>query len=358
MLTKPTILFPGIFSKMGKYLVVVAIYSSLVLLLRDDLRYSLNEVAIVFQGMLITALSIFLAFRTNSAYERWWEARKIWGQVVNDSRTLIRQAITFIVMNNNEKQQAAIRTLAFRQIGWCWALNRSLRKQEVLGYIEEFIPKEEMNDYLERSNIPNAILEKQGHHLRNLFLGGTLDKFHLQAMDKTLSSLTDNMGRCERIKNTVFPPSYSRFTLILLYILNFSIPLSLVDDLGFWVIIINLVVGFIFYYIEVIGFYLEDPFENKPTDTAMSTISRTIEIDLKQMVMENSIPEKMEPGKRHRLLKVLAQTEIPGSFRFLTTVYSPTYIKSHEVAEQLSSSSHAIPKYDWISIVIDLNGNW
>ena len=156
-----------------------------------------------------TVIGLVLAFRTNSSYGRWWEARILWGAIVNDSRSWTRQLLQFVRLNSETED--AVRVLAHRQIAWCYALARNLRGQDPLQDVHEILDKNELESYEGSFNVPNDLLLQQAVELRRLYENGHIELFQWIQLEETLVRLTNSMGGCERIKNTPFRLSYSRF---------------------------------------------------------------------------------------------------------------------------------------------------
>lgn len=243
-----------------------------------------------------TVIALLLGFRTNSAYDRWWEARIIWGGIVNDSRTWVRQLLTFInYEGTSSKEFQEIKKMSFRQMGWNYALTRHLRKQVATQDLEEFISPEELNGLKIKANVPNAILYDQSEEVKKLFFNGQINSYQQVQLDDTLSRFTDGMGKCERIKNTVFPSSYTLLVDLLIYLWIFFLPFGLVDIIGYVLIPTTISLAFSFLVIERIAVYMQDPFESLPSDTPMLSLSKTIEINIKQELGEEQIPKPMEP---------------------------------------------------------------
>jgi putative membrane protein len=247
-----------------------------------------------------TAIAILLGFRTSAAYDRWWEARKIWGSIINDSRTLIRQAIGFFTPTEENKQ--AIDKLASYQIAWNYALANSLRKLSIAQEIQKYLRDDEYEIVATQSNIPNAILKLMEEHLASLYRKGSLAAYHFGMMDQTLKALCDHMGKCERIKNTVFPVHYGFFIRLSIIIFALLLPLELVEFLGILVIPVTFAVILFISVIESIADYLQDPFENRPADIPMSTIARMIEINLKEMTGKKDVPQPLQPDRKGILM--------------------------------------------------------
>lgn len=257
----------------------------------------LNQVSIplavtAFTG---TILSLLLAFRTSQSYERWWEARVVWGAIVNDSRSLVRQVKQF--MPKNDEGLAVARDFARRQGIWCFALSESLRKMEhsdkVAGYFKSMGQ--------DSGNKPNMILD---HHSDALALAS--EQFNINPnkqvqIDSTLVKLCDSMGRCERIKNTVFPRAYSVLIHFLIYVLMTMLPFGLEDQSKLVEISLTIIVPSLFIAIEQTAILMQDPFENRPTDTPMTTLSKSIENTLMEMVGEPPV-NTIEPPTTYYIM--------------------------------------------------------
>ena len=271
-----------------------AAYATLVVVLHRH-GESWIDVPLALPTMLGTALSILLGFRTASSYDRWWEARKIWGAIVNDSRTFARQVLTLLSGRDGERPVALQRELVYRQIAWNYALARSLRGEDPLADAEPYLSGEEIAALRTQQNVPNALLQTQGTRLRDAHRRGLLDRFFFMTVEETLRRLTDHMGMCERINSTVFPGHYSFIVSRTLLVFGFLLPSGLVPYLGWFTIPVALIIELLFSMIEAAGTVLQSPFENRVTDTPMTALSRTIEINLRQQLGETELPEKLQP---------------------------------------------------------------
>jgi putative membrane protein len=256
-------------------------------------------------AMLGTALSILLGFRNGSAYDRWWEARKIWGGIINTSRTLAVQVQ--IYLDAPEKEQEII----YRHIGYVNALRLSLRGQTALleKEVSIFIPQNEWEEWKHMVNVPTQMLRKQALVFKQFTKNGIIDsEFKLFELMHTVQELYDLQGRAERIKKTPFPKYYELYVNVFFYAFITLLPFSLIgkfgelsNTLGYnitWLIIpVTLLVGFVFAAIDKSGSETEDPFENKISDTPMSSICIVIERDLRQMLGKTHIPATLEPNE-------------------------------------------------------------
>lgn len=249
--------------------------------------------------LLGAGLAIFLGFRNNSAYDRWWEARKIWGGVVNTSRTFGRQVTTLISLqhtkglkSDNDLNQLK-KELVYRHIGWVNALRIQLRQQDdKWGDVAQFLDKKEFDQLMKKRNKATQLIQKQGERITDAMLDGLTEDFRHIQFDNTLTELYNLQGQAERIKNTVFPYYYSYFTGMFLWLFLILLPFSLVGKLGWATIPLSTAVSFVFSILHKSGGNTEDPFEGRAIDTPLTTICNTIEIDLKEQLGESDIPEK------------------------------------------------------------------
>jgi len=238
-------------------------------------------------------IGLLLAFRTNSCYGRWWEARILWGAIVNDSRTWTRQLLEFTASTDSDRSTTLTR-LCHRQIAWCYSLSRTLRGQDATQDIGELLTEEEISELREK-HIPNLLLLRQGQELRVLRQQGHLETFEFIELEKTLLRLTNAMGGCERIRNTTFPRSYTRIINLLIYLFVICLPFGLVELPWFGLVSTSISFAFAFLMVDRVSIFLQDPFSNRPSDTPTQSLSRTIDINIREMLGETNLPEKRKP---------------------------------------------------------------
>jgi len=258
--------------------------------------------SIVYVGVLSAALSIFLVFRFNEAYERWWEARKLWGQLVNLSRIFGRQVTTFRGVGSAEDREQ----LVYGQIAFANALRIRLRQKDAdagRAAVEPWL-RQYMHDDADKiaraQNVPNVILQFQGAHIERLLQDDTAGAVMRARFDDTLSGLADVQGSTERIKSTAFPDSVTLITRMLVWGLVLLLFLATVGPDGRGGIIATLAVvvmalGYI--WIDSMARDLKDPFESRDDDTPMSALCTTIERDLREMLYESKLPPVAQPKK-------------------------------------------------------------
>ena len=219
---------------------------------------------------------------------RWWEARALWGRAVNNSRSLARGALTFL-----PAQTAA--TLVHLQIAWAYALRAALLKQDAWADMAPFVPHDIATRVRGAANLPTAL---QGAMARLLMVpesAAVAGSMRIAALDATLSALADAQGGLERIKNTPLPRQFEQFPRVFVVAYCLLLPIGLVHDLGIMTPVGSTVIGSAFYLLDQIGRDIEDPFAGGVHDVAMAAITRTIEVDLRQMLGETDTPKPLEP---------------------------------------------------------------
>jgi len=235
-------------------------------------------------AMVGTAVSLLLAFRTAQSYERWWEARTVWGAIVNDSRSLVRQVVQFVPAGDS----AVVNDFAQRQIVWTYALGESLRRVGFSSKVQRYLDTYE----IEAVNIPNALLDRHSMAIKDLASSGLISDFKQVQLNDTLARLCDSMGKCERIKNTVFPKSYSLLVHALIYGFAIILPFGLDDSQLTVEILLTILIPVMFIAIEKTAIIMQDPFENTPVDTPVTSLAQSIEINIRQTLGEKDVPLK------------------------------------------------------------------
>lgn len=260
-------------------------------------------------GVLGSALAIFIAFRNNSAYGRWWEARQIWGGIVNSSRVLARLTITFSESHSHQPGYSAERSKAFQRstvmkcIAWVHALRLHLRGQELWEEIRPYLDEREFLELRSKQNKPNYLQLLIGREIYTAMANGTLGGFDSFQMEGQLLALANYQGAAERIKNTPLPRQYDYFTRMFVLLFAFLLPFGLLGlfeagtlvDLSWLVIPLSTVLSGVFVIMERTGAANEDPFENLITDVPMTALCNTIERDLKEILGEEELPDRLRP---------------------------------------------------------------
>ncbi|REK05668.1 MAG: hydrogenase [Bacteroidetes bacterium] len=257
-------------------------------------------------AILGSALAIFIAFRNNSSYSRWWEARTLWGGIINSSRVIARLIITLTDSHAHQQNYDKTRSEQFKEvmiykvIAWVHALRLHLRKQDNWQDLTTFFSDQEFNELQNSQNKPNFIHLISGKKIYEAMANGTIGGFDSFQMEGQLLALANYQGGCERIKNTPLLRQYDFFTRVFLYTFMLLLPFSLIGDftkmnIDYLMIPVSITISFVFAIINKVGEVNEDPFENRITDVPLTAMCNTIERDLREMLGETNLPNKLEP---------------------------------------------------------------
>jgi len=247
-----------------------------------------------------SAIGIYVSFRTNSAYDRWWEGRKLWGQLVNSSRHFCAQTVAYLPA---ESLRSACRELVLHQILYVHALRCELRGEPVDQDADVARMAGECSERIDVSQpaLTARLLRGQLRDVASLAADGSLDARKLQSFDTTLATLLDVQGGCERIRNTPLPPMYARISELLIRTYAVLLPLAIVDDLRWLAIPVSIVVCLAFKLISEVGRILEDPFTRGRDALPLHALSRTIERNLRDAIGDTQ-PPPAEPDNDGVLL--------------------------------------------------------
>lgn len=260
-------------------------------------------------GVLGSALAIFVAFRNNSAYARWWEARTLWGNVVSSCRVLARLIITFTDSHahqaNYERERSEIfkRDLIYKCIAYAHTLRLHLRGQNDWQQLQSLLPDHEYREVIAAQNKPNYLQLLMGRKIYEAMANGTLGGFDSFQMEGQLLALANNQAACERIKTTPLPKQYDYFTRVFIGLFSALLPFGMLSffqaenllRLAWLVIPLSALIAVVFVIMERTGAANEAPFENLPTDVPLTALCNTIERDLRELLGETELPEKLEP---------------------------------------------------------------
>ena len=273
-----------------------------------------------------TATAFFVGFKNNQSYDRSWEARKIWGSITNHSRSFSASIRAFVGHNNPDviETDKDIKIIIYRHIGWLYALKNAMgqrtnwehrdraskRQRDVLHKSTEpfeqeivrYLSGEEIEWMKTKRNFATQLLDRQAQHIARLRTKGLVDSNQHVQLQNLISSFYDEQGKSERIKNTPFPRQYATTSTLFIFVFMTLLPFGLLPqflELGerymFLLIPFNLIVSWVFMFMEYVGDVSENPFEGLLNDTPIQTIVRNIEIDLKDMLGEDNLPERTIP---------------------------------------------------------------
>ncbi|HEX8609615.1 MAG TPA: bestrophin family ion channel [Pedobacter sp.] len=247
------------------------------------------EIPVIIPSLLGTAIAFFIGFNNNQAYDRWWEARKIWGSLVNDSRSFARSLLSY-----PEGSDEIARRMIFRHIAFLYALKANLRGVTDEG-LSRYLNDEDVKEIKGQTNMHNALLCIQARDLQKLSRNNQIDGFRFMDLNGMLVRFTDSMGMSERIKNTVFPTTYSYLTKVFIWLFVVSFTLVISQSAGVYSIFLGWLIGFVFVSTQINGMGLVDPFRNNSSGVPLNQITRTIEINLLEMLHETDIPGPVKP---------------------------------------------------------------
>ena len=264
------------FRKMGWVLFSFVIYCSIVVYLelyfKDFLQF---KSTIQVHSLLGFVLALLLVFRTNSAYDRWWEGRKLWGALVNNCRNL---AIKINAVGTTPEEKEYWRLMITNYV---FAMKEHLRDGVKL---EELTINEKTPALENVKHIPNAIAGDMYQKLHLLYKENKISGDQLLTLDKEVKALTDIIGGCERIKKTPIPYSYSLFLKKFIFLYVITIPFGMVYDFNYWTIPIATIILYVLGSIELIAEEIEDPFGTDANDLPTDDLALTIKGNIKEIL--------------------------------------------------------------------------
>lgn len=244
-----------------------------------------------------SGMAIFVGFRTNSAYARWWDARRLWGVLVNATRMLATQTASYLASSGGEptETQRAVITLLSAHVH---ALRTSMRDEKALedAEVRRLLDTPGLFDSAERAalskepNLCHALLDRLHRTLTKEASAGRLDGLRLASMDRTIAEILEAQGGSERIKRTPMPPAYGLIAEYLTYSFGLVFPLALHDELDFWVVPLNMLVAGSFLFVNELGRVLEEPFTLFWNGLPLMALSRTIEANARACLGDRDFP--------------------------------------------------------------------
>ncbi|MEQ8907148.1 bestrophin family ion channel [Ekhidna sp.] len=235
-----------------------------------------------FHSILGVILGLFLVLRTNTAYDRWWEGRKLWGQLVNDTRQLAIKITTFLPEDAKEDR------LFFKKMipNITFAMKHHLRNSILVGEMDFYDEKckDRIINSNHRPNIINKILMERVVQLNK---SGVLSADKLFIVDKEIKGFTDIIGACERIKSTPIPYSYSMFIKKFLFIYCITLPMTFIGEFGYWSIILVVVAFYFLMSVELISEEIEDPFGKDINDLPLDELCVKIKKNIIEIFNNN-----------------------------------------------------------------------
>lgn len=249
-------------------------------------------------SLIAVALGIFLGFRNNTSYDRFWEGRKLWGALVNNSRSVTRQILTLIHPQSDadaDEVQALRIELVHRVIAYVHVFRHHLRGTDALDELRGLIPEPERLALADEINRPAAVLQTLGDRISEAWRRGWVDPMHLPILEASLTAITNIQGGCERIKSTPIPGSYTILIHRIVAVYTCGLPFGIVDAIGYYTPVVVLLIGYAFFGLDAVGDEIEDPFGTEDNDLPLDTLSRMIEVNLRQRLGETDLPPLLTP---------------------------------------------------------------
>ncbi len=280
-------------------LLLNTLIATLVTITHGDLFHLKITLTTIPFSMIGLPLAIFLGFRNNAAYDRYWEARKLWGELVLKSRNLARQCLSLI-------KDAAPATaslglgdvrvrMVYRAIAFSYALKDLLRDAAPSPEIKRLLTDAESKQTGNSSNVPHLLMLGMGQDLRLCLDQEHIDPCLAAAIDNTLSAMGGAAAACERIKGTPIPFSYTLLLHRTAYLYCFLLPFGLVDTIGFMTPFVVAIVAYTFFGLDALGDEIEEPFGSEANDLALDAICRSLEINLRESLADEDIPAPLLP---------------------------------------------------------------
>jgi len=331
MYIRRNIKFKLLFNDSWKFIIVASLWSSLVVYLHEFVGLGLISAPIQPITTIGVAVSIYLGFKGKETYDRWWEARKLWGEIIGASRSFASLTHSFLYKNSDADVPKDIKTkLLHNHLAWVLALKYQLRltsrfKEKRFGIFDQkVVPSEDSSEYMgyldaetrsgisKTSNPAVQILIEQSRYIKELSQKGFLDSIRQSQMIGLVNECLKIQGKCERIKRTPFPRAFAYFGEIFTWIFIILLPLGFIEVFEaqgivykysdtprraymFAMVPFTVIISWIFYTMERVSDSMEDPFEGGINDIPMSAMSRTIEIDLLESLGEGEIPKPIAP---------------------------------------------------------------
>ncbi len=328
-----------VFRFSGGHLVWLTVWATAVTTFYEYFHWEFLHIPWLPLSVIGTAVAFYVGFKNNSAYDRLWEARKIWGAIINSSRMWGTTVKGFVSNQFSEKDfskeelEAIHKKLMYRHIAWLYALRsqlliptpwehinqnkhvRRVTEKRMKRYgnglsnfdgvtekeLEAFLPPDEVTRLINFKNTATQIIDQQSQDLQHLRKLDLIDDFRHMELQKLLNDFYTHQGKCERIKKFPLPRQYGSMSFVFVGIFIFLLPLGMVSEFhklgeysAWFSIPFTILVGWVYLMMELIGDYSENPFEGLGNDIPMLSLCRVIEIDLKQMLGETDIPPAIE----------------------------------------------------------------
>ena len=330
--------FKRIWQFSGKQIIYLMIWSFIVVAIYEAFQLEWLRIPWLPLSLIGTAVAFYVGFKNNSSYDRMWEARKIWGAIVNSSRAWGSTVKGFVSNQFTDKPLEdeglflVKKKLIYRHIAWLYALRSQLliptqwehislggktqrraewyQKEFGVGLVNDevtqselklFLPIDEYERLINYKNTATQIIDQQATDLQDLRAKGMIDDFRHMELQQLLYDFYVHQGKAERIKKFPLPRQYGNMSMVFVFIFIFLLPFGMVSEfakLGDWGTWFSIpftgLVAWVYYMMEMVGDYSENPFEGLGNDIPMLSLCRVIEIDLREMLGETDLPPSIE----------------------------------------------------------------
>ena len=284
----------SVIPKVYPQILLIAILSTLITIIQHWLPDSFPYYGMAPFTLLGIALSLFLGFRNNASYQRWWEARGLWGQLVYDSRSFARQVLSF-VDDDTEAGRDAQRSMIHLTIAFSHAIRHRLRGTSPWQDVDPFVAATYHDSMRQSRNLPNYLMRLLGKQLGEVRRQQLSSELMVQNMDERLTSMTIVLAACERIHYTPLPFAYMLLVHRTTYLYCITLPFGLVASLGWATPLICAVIAYTFFGLDALSEELEEPFGFASNQLPLMALSRTIEINLLEAMGETDLPPEIAP---------------------------------------------------------------
>jgi putative membrane protein len=275
----------SIVPRIAPHIIGFALYAAVIVAAAKHFDFQLGSYGLAPFTLLGVTLSIYLVFRNNAAYDRWWEARKLWGQLVFDIRNFSRAAIALVPADSGQ-----VRPLLMQAVAFCHLLRGLLRNIDASPEARKFI-EADIDRVLASSNKPDAVIRTMAHRIGALRNAGSIDPMDFRILDERLSSLAALQAGCERIAGTPLPFAYTLLLHRSAYLFCLLLPFGLVDSAGWYTVLFTAFVTYSFFGLDALSEELEDPFGVAPNDLPLDALCRVCEISVFEALGE--VPPKL-----------------------------------------------------------------
>jgi len=280
-------------------LAIVLIHAVVVTLVYELFTTDGHWLSITPFSLMGLVLSIFLGFRNNTSYDRFWEGRKLWGGVVNTSRTITRRILTLIDQEDSQRTHRHVHIVA----AYVHLLRQHLRGQWEPKEVQHLLNPEDIQFLEKEGNRPIALLQRLGDRIRAEYKEGNIHPQHLPLLEEGLTDFTNLQGGCERIKSTPIPFSYNILLHRIVAIYCFALPYGLVPLVEGVTPIVVALISYAFLGIDALGDEIEEPFGLDDNDLPLLALSTMIEHNVRQRIEDEDLPSLQQPNPITRILQ-------------------------------------------------------